>query len=266
MNRRGVRLTEPGVVSRVPVRATADPVVVPAADLVLLCVKSHDAAAALVRTSLFCTESSLLISFQNGIRHLELLDRMPGPGYCALGITAMGAAGTGPGEVAFGGAGITRLGFLSPPEPKGATLLAAAAADFVAGGMVTTVEADIIKHVWAKLLVNVGINALTALYNCPNGRLLEIPEARQQLVAAVREAEAVARAKGIMLPGEGVARTQEVCHATAVNISSMLQDVRHARPTEIDAINGAVVEEGRRLGVLTPVNAELVRRVKGLGK
>ncbi|MDH4319423.1 MAG: hypothetical protein OEV64_13605, partial [Desulfobulbaceae bacterium] len=52
--------------------------------------------------------------------------------------------------------------------------------------------------------------------------------------------------------------------ATASNISSMLQDVRKGRPTEIDAINGAVVREGQRLSIPTPVNSELAEAVKAL--
>jgi 2-dehydropantoate 2-reductase len=70
----------------------------------------------------------------------------------------------------------------------------------------------------------------------------------------------VARAKGIVLPfPDAAAQARRVARATASNLSSMLQDVLRGVPTEIDAINGAVVREGARLGVPTPANETLLR-------
>jgi 2-dehydropantoate 2-reductase len=124
------------------------------------------------------------------------------------------------------------------------------------------IVSDIIERVWAKLFINVGINALTAIFNCQNGALLDLPPARAQLAEAVREAVAVAKAMGIPIREEPLGTTLEVCRATAENISSMLQDVRRQRPTEIDAINGAVVDLGKKLGISTRTNEQLVLKVK----
>jgi 2-dehydropantoate 2-reductase len=135
-------------------------------------------------------------------------------------------------------------------------------ATLVAGGLETVIVEDMQVQVWAKLFVNVGINALTAIHGCRNGELLDMPAVRAQLVEAVREAAAVARALGIPIVADPVAATLEVCRATAENVSSMLQDVRQQRPTEIDAINGAVVEHGHRLQISVPVNEFLVSKVK----
>ncbi|MBU0908212.1 MAG: 2-dehydropantoate 2-reductase, partial [Proteobacteria bacterium] len=110
--------------------------------------------------------------------------------------------------------------------------------------------------------VNVGINALTVIYDCPNGDLLVNAEAKAKLVAAVLEGHAVARALGIDVPTDPVSQTLTVCEATAANISSMLQDVRRRRPTEIGAINGALLDKARELGIDVPVNSELVSRVR----
>ena len=109
--------------------------------------------------------------------------------------------------------------------------------------------------------MNAGINALTAiLRDRPNGRLLERPEALTLLEAAANEVASVARAKGIELPfPDAAAEARRVARATASNLSSMLQDVLRGAPTEIDAINGAVVREGARLGVPTPANETLLR-------
>ena len=67
---------------------------------------------------------------------------------------------------------------------------------------------------------------------------------------------------GINLPGDPLAMTLDVCRKTARNISSMLQDINNKRVTEIDSINGALVDAGRQLSIPVPVNEELVRRVK----
>jgi 2-dehydropantoate 2-reductase len=103
---------------------------------------------------------------------------------------------------------------------------------------------------------------LTAIHGCPNGKLLESAETKDELAAAVREGEAVARALGIEMIGDPLAMTLDVCSKTARNLSSMLQDVNNKRLTEIESINGAIVASGKNLGIPTPVNDELVRKVR----
>ncbi len=110
--------------------------------------------------------------------------------------------------------------------------------------------------------MNAGINALSAILNVPNGELLARTEARTLMEQAANEVAAVAHAKGIALPfADAAAEARRVAAATAANLSSMLQDVLRGAPTEIDAINGAVVREGARLGVPTPANETLLRLV-----
>ncbi|MFZ5761234.1 MAG: ketopantoate reductase family protein [Thermodesulfobacteriota bacterium] len=246
------------------VKASADVAGIGAADLLLLCVKAGDVATALVAARPLLTPDTVLISFQNGIAHLDTLAAAQLPLPPAVGVTAMGATLLAPGHVRHGGSGLTRVGFAAATDPENTERLARAVAVFRAAGMATELVDNIIDFVWDKLLVNLGINALTVLYDCPNGRLPDIAEAREQLVAAVQEGERVARALGIRLAPDPVGRTLAVCRATAVNISSMLQDVRRGRPTEIGAINGALVARAEILGIEVPVNRELVRRVRAI--
>lgn len=119
---------------------------------------------------------------------------------------------------------------------------------------------------WGKLAINAAINPVTAILGIPNGRLLELPEARVQAFAAAKEAEAVAGALGIPLPyPDVVAAVTDVCHQTAANHSSMLRDVERGRRTEIESITGAVVAAAQHHGIPTPVNAQLLAVVQGLG-
>jgi 2-dehydropantoate 2-reductase len=245
-----------------PVRATAEPGEIGSADLVLLCVKSYDVASGLTQAAALLGPDTLLLGLQNGIAHLPLLEALSENSLVAIGVTAQGATLLASGHVRHGGRGLTRVGFLKPPPANGAARLREVATTLAAGGLETEIVADMQVQVWAKLFVNVGINALTAIHGCRNGDLLDMPEVRAQLVEAVREALAVARALEIPVEGDPVVATLDVCRATAENISSMLQDVQQQRPTEIDAINGAVVDHGHRLQIPVPVNELLVSMVK----
>lgn len=259
---RGLLLERGGERFSCPVRATSSAAEIGRADLVLLCVKSYDVASGLKRAASLLRADTLLLALQNGIAHLELVERRAGDCLAAVGVTALGATQLAPGYVRHGGFGLTRIGFLHPPTSYGAARLKSMAALLNDAGLATRIVADMRGQVWAKLLVNVGINGLTAIQGCRNGGLLDLPEVTDQLAAAVLEAAAVARALKIHVVADPVAATLEVCRATRDNISSMLQDIRHKRPTEIDAINGAVVELGRHLHVPVPMNELLVRQVK----
>ena len=95
----------------------------------------------------------------------------------------------------------------------------------------------------------------------------ELAETRQLLALAVEEAVQVARAAGVRLPYENpLDKVLAVAVATGQNQSSMLQDVLRGSPTEIAVINGAIVREGERLGVATPVNRTLTLLVQALEK
>ena len=107
------------------------------------------------------------------------------------------------------------------------------------------------------------INPLTAILRVPNGALVESEELIGLMQAAALEAAEVAKAKGITLPfPDPVERVKQVATLTATNHSSMLQDVEGKRPTEIEAINGKIVEQGQALGIPTPVNATLTSLVR----
>ncbi len=267
LNRRGIKVIEnDSPAGNLRLNATAGAKSIGSADLILLCVKSYDVETALVKSLPLCKSDTLLIALQNGILHLPRLISTKNPGYRAAGVTAMGATLVSTGEIKFGGSGTTQIGFLEPQDNHADKLLKNAAYILTSAAIATSIETDIRQNIWAKLMTNIGINALTVIYDCPNGGLLENPGAKQMLAQAVLEAQKVAQALGMNFGHDPVAKTYAVCRATAQNISSMLQDIRHNRPTEIEAINGAVLQEARRLGIAAPVNKELVQRVRAMEK
>jgi len=243
---------------------TSQPDQIGIAELVFLCVKSMNVEQALQQAAPLFSQDTLLIPFQNGIGHIEAISSCSIANNIAFGVTSQGATLIAPGHVRHGGAGVTRIGFIDSANDLQKKKLEATAHLLSASGFTTTTVPNILDHIWAKLLVNIGINALTVIYDCPNGKLLEIPEARDTLIAAVREGEQVARVLGIHIENDPVDLTLGVCRTTASNISSMLQDARKQKPTEIDAINGALVEKATQLSIDVPVNQLLVEKVKQL--
>jgi 2-dehydropantoate 2-reductase len=124
--------------------------------------------------------------------------------------------------------------------------------------------ADVRSVVWNKLLINIGINAITALTHIKNGQILDLDITRELSRNAVAEAINVARAENIEIQDDAVDRVFKVAEATALNRSSMGQDVDSGRQTEIAAINGFIVREAKRLGLEAPVNFALTALVETL--
>ena len=260
LNKDGLNLEEGGQVFHCQPAVTADPEVISRTDVLFFCVKATAVTNALSLITPYLSSSTLFLAMQNGIGHLDNVASVNCLG--GVGITTEGATLARPGHVRHGGKGITWIGMLFSDRQGAHQLLEKTAEVLNMAGLSTRVTSEPLKYIWAKLFVNVGINALSALHRCPNGQLIESPSITHLMEKAVREAESVARVKGIPVEGDPVQETFKVCTMTKNNISSMYQDILRRRLTEIDAINGAVVVEGERYGIATPVNIELVRQIK----
>ncbi len=251
-----------GATRRVPVRVFTDPQDYGRrADVVLVCTKTRATAQAAATARDLLAADGLALTLQNGLGNLEQLVAAVGAQRAAAGVISQAATLLAPGRVRHAGSGPTVLGI--PPGREEA--ITAVAGLFTRAGLETRISDDVDSLLWSKLIVNVGINALTALLRVPNGVLAQTPECDLLMARAVAEAVAVARALSIGLDGERqLERVREVCLRTADNRASMLQDILRGRPTEIDAINGAVVARGRAAGVDTPVNLLLTQLVQAL--
>jgi 2-dehydropantoate 2-reductase len=263
LNRQGFLLKTPaGVETVVTVPAELAGEVGPV-DVAILAVKSHQTASAALSLPLLLGSGGLALTLQNGLGNLEEMARVIGPERLVGGASILGATKLREGEVLLAGLGPTYVG----PPPGSQVLpaeLEAVAALFRRAGFPCEVGSDIEAVLWEKLLVNVGINPLTALLRVKNGELLKIPPAWEMAVAAATEALAVARASGINLTVDPEGRLREVCAATAANRSSMLQDVLAGRRTEIEALNSQVAARGKSRGVPAPVNQVLTQLIRAL--
>lgn len=254
----GVRLVEADGAQRAwPVRIAADPAECRGIPYALVLVKAWQTERAAQQLAACLPADGLALTLQNGWGNRETLEQALGPDRVALGTTTLGATLLAPGVVRAGGQGPVTLGSHPRVQPL-ANLLRAAGFD-------VRLANDVAGLAWGKLVINAAINPLTALLRAPNGQLLERPEARALMGLAASEAAAAGLAQGLHLPfDDPVAAAEDVARRTAVNHSSMYQDVQRGRPTEIDAICGAVVQAGERVGVATPVNRTLWLLVRAI--
>ena len=233
-------------------------------DLVLVFVKSTVTKTAVESNAAVFGPNTVALTLQNGLGNIEQISSVIGAERVIAGTTAHGATMLSPGKIRHAGKGKTIIGELGGHESDRIRKMAAVLED---AGMETVISGNVLGRVWDKLLVNVGINALTGITKLYNGQLLDYPEIEELLEKAVSEGVAVAWAKGIRLGfDDPVAHTKDLCRATAANKSSMLQDILNGRQTEIEMMNGAIVREGKALGIETPVNLALTNLITYLSR
>jgi len=245
---------------RVCVKQTTDPGDIGNADIIIICVKAYDTEKVCQGVQPLIGEDTCLLTLQNGSGNVETISRIVGKKKVVGGTTAHGATVLGLGHIRHAGRGETIIG-----EPSGETSnrIKRISDLFNTAGIDTHITDNLTGLIWSKLLINVGINALTALLRLMNGELVQYSLAREVLRVSVEEAVSVVKAKGIELTYENpIGKVEDICRATAMNVSSMLQDVLRAKKTEIDYINGSIVDEGERLGISVPVNRTLTSLVK----
>ena len=256
----GVRLLDSaGNEHQFPVRATNDPRECRGIHHALILVKAWQTEFVAEQLRECLAEEGLAVTLQNGLGNRETLARYLGSNRVALGVTTTGATLLGPGLVREGGEGVISMERHPAFGPVDEALRSA------------NFNVDLVENaqslIWGKLVINAAINPLTAILRVPNGRLLELPSAREMMQALAREAAQVAQAEHIPLPfPDPVAAAEEVARKTAANHSSMLQDVLRGAPTEIDAICGAVVKIGRNHSIESPINWTCCQLIKALAQ
>lgn len=264
INQRGVRVETPGGELTLKVPDSLDYEKASQASLALICVKSYNTSEAVREVAGFLTPRARVLTLQNGVGNVEKIAQVVGPERTWGGVTSQGANVLGPGHIRHAGQGHTTIGPLGDYETERVRLEEAAQV-LTQAGFPATVEAQVAPLIWSKLIVNVGINPLAAITGLKNGQLLEHEPTRRLMESAVNEAMEIIRALGIeLIYPDALDRVREVARQTADNVASMLQDIRAKRPTEIEAINGAIVRHGRELGLAAPVNQTLSELVKAL--
>jgi len=241
-------------------------------DLVFVWVKAYDTLEAAKIVHPILAEHTQVISLQNGLGNLEAIAQVVNPEKIIGGITSHGATLIDTGHIKHAGKGDTIIGRRRTERSevmnkqiddnllKIANLLSEA-------NIETKVSSDVEGTIWSKLIINAAINPLTAITRLKNGQLLESGETRRLLDLVAEESAKIVELAGVSLAYPDIkSKVYDVCEATAENTSSMLQDILRGKRTEIDAINGAIVEKAKELNIGAPVNEMLACLVKTLEK
>jgi 2-dehydropantoate 2-reductase len=231
-------------------------------DLIILTVKAYDTDSSLNLIKKIISGETAVLTLQNGLDNEIKIAKAIGEERTIGGVTSHGLTFMEPGHVHHAGVGETKIGEMDGKESKRIKEIANA---LKAVGIETEVSLKIKKEIWIKGIVNAGINPLTALSRLKNGYLLKVPYLERLLEATCKECIEVAKIKGIDLSDcDAVEKTKNVARLTSENKSSMLQDIERGRKTEIDSINGKIVEIGQKHGFETPINSTLVSLIKGI--
>lgn len=267
IQKEGVRIdTSSGKTIQAAVKITDTVETVGVADLVVLAVKANATRDAIAGCKGIIDERAWVLSVQNGAGNVETI------------VEVLGDSSHVVGGVFFCVVTPVRLNQLSwvvgtggleigPVDGVVSAEVNEIADVFRGAGLDVAVSTNVQEVIWSKLLQNVPLALGTAM-RLTNDEYVAYPHAKEIVIKMAEECLAVTRAAGIVLdrtkdPIRQLLDTIQKFHDSGTKPKcSMLQDLERGRRTEIDAINGSIVREGRRLGVPTPVNEVMVALVK----
>lgn len=228
-------------------------------DLILIFVKAFDTFQAIQNAKPLVGPDSVVLTLQNGIGNVEEIVQVVGYKQTIAGTTAHGATVLGMGHIRHAGTGETVIGEL---DGNKTSRLEKVKVFLESAGINVQITQDVTGLLWSKLLINVGINPLTGITGLRNGELLDYEETRAIMRRAVNEAKTVIDRKGIrLIYPDHLQKVETVCQATSQNVSSMLQDIRNKKKTEIDYISGAILREGKKFDMDLPINQVLTHLI-----
>ena len=260
VNANGLELETRAGVERLPIRARRPAEMVEPVDLVVVFTKTFHTDTALAGIAPAIGSQTWLLSLQNGLGNDRRLAAHAAEDRVLVGASSLPSDLVGPGKVRSHGDGGSKLYPAFGGDPGFAREICRLLSQ---GGLPAELEPDIHVAIWSKAIFNATMNPLCALTRRTPGFLGAHAESRAMITAALDEGVAVANASGVFVPSRPIHDLTEVSMTDHANHeASMLQDVKAGRRTEVDAINGAIVEAGRAAGVTAPVLETLWRLVK----
>ena len=263
INQSGLRLDGVKGELRIKVRATTDPSSVSPVDVALIFVNTNSTATAGKTATRLLASGGIALTLQNGIGNYEALVGALGKERVMSGLSYASAAIAGPGHVTHTHAGPTWLGERDGSKSKRLGQLFDAISRAELNPVIVD---DIVAYIWDKWILNSSVNPVAAITGLRQGEIARTPSVDEFQTHIIDEILAVVAAKGIKLHDKNIKDTIKLQCWKKFNKPSMLQHVEAGKQTEIDLLNGAVVREGKAVGVPTPFNEALVMLIKGLEK
>ncbi len=233
------------------------------ADLILIAVKNHHLDQTIQDIRPLVGPDTIILSLLNGITSEEVIGGVFGMdkilhSFC-VGTDAV-RAGTG---ITF--TNIGRVVFGDRENPETSEKVSAVKAYFDSVKLPYTVPEDIMRELWWKFMLNVGINQVSAVLRAPYGRFARPGYTRDLMADASREVIKIAQKAGIELSEDDIAKSIEIISTLSPDgKTSMFQDVEAGRKTEVEIFSGAVRELGKKYNVPTPVNDMLFRLIRAI--
>lgn len=230
-------------------------------DLVIVFVKSTYTEQALEQNKALFKASTIVMTLQNGAGNDRKIAQYVAADNVVIGTSKHNAVNLGKGVIQHPGAGVTHIG----SNHQAQRLLGLIEQQLQQAGFEVEVADDIQRIIWSKLLVNLSVNTFTAITQTPIGYMIQNADAWEFAKRLVYEAIEVAEADGTYFDRrEALAMVRDVCEKAGSGYSSMYQDRKNRVKMEIDAINGAIVEQAKQYGVPTPYNTLIVSLIHAI--
>lgn len=242
-------------------QATSNPRELPPCDYGIVATKAIHTKAAISQVAHIFDNNSAVCSVQNGVGNEEIIAEHVG--LVIRGTTFPAGHPIAPGHVGYDIKGDTWIG---PFEPSNTSMgkVEELAGLLTRSGMKTIALKDARGAQWTKLIFNASTNPVGALTLLHHGAATRFAPTSKLFNELIAEGEAVARKLGIDLHGDPRELVRKGANAPGKHRASMLQDVIARRQTEVDFMNGAIVQWGEKVGVPTPLNQALWQLIKGL--
>ena len=250
----GLRLQSQTFDEQIQLQATTDASAVQGADLVLFCVKSSDTEAAGRLMQPYLRADAMVMCLQNGVDNADRLRSVLPDHTVSAAVVYVATEMAGPGHVKHNGRGDLVI------EPSVSSKAVAEA--LTAAGVPTVISNNVRGELWAKLILNCAYNAVSAIAQLPYGKTVVGAGVQDVMRDVVAECLAVAKAEGVQVAGDVHAAVAKLAGSMPKQSSSTAQDLARGKPTEIDYLNGLIVQRGTALGIATPANRVLWALVK----
>jgi len=260
INQRGLILETDDGRTELPATASLAQDMSTPADIVILFTKTLHTEAAMASITHLLTPSTVILSLQNGLGNAERIQKYHDRSRIAVGTTLVPADLHAPGHVTSHGPSSSRMMDVNTASPDWVVALSAL---FNKAGLSSELDSDIHSVIWSKVAFNAALNAICAVTGATPGRIGEVEEAVSLAHTVVHETVQAGTAHGVVLDEPHIWQNVEMAMREHPNHKpSMLQDIEHGRATEIDAINGAIVEAAAQVGLDAPSNRTLFQLVK----
>ena len=262
IKKNGLMVMKEGKPEIVKVHATTDPREVEICDVVIISTKFHHTRNAVQGALCMIGDETVVMTIQNGIGNVEIISEFVNPKQIIFGLTTLGSVMKGPGmiEVTFFQNADTFLwSLVGEPWDKVQNAISV----FNRAGLNFHLSPDVRERIWKKLCLNASVSMVLSIPKLKCGDFINQPSSFELIKGLIYEIVAVANKEGVILkPEEAYEYVLTLGKQAPDHLPSPLMDVLNCRKTEIDCLNGAIVEKAKLYGIEVPYNTVIYHLVR----